>query len=299
MAGSRWRVGLFAFAALVVVVEGGSLVGGDQVNQLAELLPGADKVLHTLAFLALSIAAQRLPGLWIAKSLGPLPMAAMLTVVAVGDELLQGVQSSRHLDAADLVASLCGIVLGLGWPMRERSAGRAMALVAAGLTVSAGVTAASYFEQRHVNAALRHARAGNFVEARREYRAAYEAGLRTAALFNELAWVELESGIGDPLVAVSFAERALAERTDDPDVRDTYGWALHHAGRSRDALPHLEFALRAKPDMFCIHYHLGEVYLALNETDKAIGHLRRQTLLANTREAGRANARLANLAGGR
>ena len=44
-----------------------------------------------------------------------------------------------------------------------------------------------------------------------------------------------------------------------PADADIYDRALHHAGRSAEALPYLERAYAAKPNMFCIHYHLREV----------------------------------------
>ena len=98
-----------------------------------------------------------------------------------------------------------------------------------------------------------------------EYRLALHDGLDSPSFYNELAWIEVESGTGDVRAAVDYAARALAATPRDPDVLDTYGWALHHAGRSREALPLLERAFAGKPRMFCIHYHLGEVYAALGD----------------------------------
>ena len=292
--GRRW-LRLAALALPLVVVEVGSLAGGDRVNQLAEVLPGADKVLHTLAFFGLSLLVQWAARRWSASGVGSAGVAMGLAAVAVADELAQAFQPARHLDVADLAASLAGIGLGLGWAHRQGSKTRAALLIAAASLASVGVTTASYFDQRHLVAALRYERAGNFVEARREYRAAFDAGVRTPGLFNELAWVEIESGVGDAPAAVTYAAQALALTPDDPDVHDTYGWALHHAGRSAEALPYLERAFRAKPDMFCIHYHLGEVYLALGQTERAVAHLRRQVDRPDTREAAKAAATLARL----
>ena len=90
---------------------------------------------------------------------------------------------------------------------------------------------------------------------------------------------KVESGTGDAGAAVDYAARALAAKPRNPDVLDTYGWALHHAGRSREALPLLERAFADKPGMFCIHYHLGEVYAALGDGVRAEWHLREQMRL--------------------
>jgi tetratricopeptide (TPR) repeat protein len=195
-----------------------------------------------------------------------------------------------------MVANACGIVLGASlWPLRpSRRTSIALALVALSLTAS--VAGASYWQLRHYNRGLLHERRGEFALALREYHLALGDGLESAALFNGLGWVEIESGVGSPARAVAFAARARALRPDDPDIADTYAWALHHAGRTREALPLLLEAYAASPTMYCIHYHLGEVYAALGEVDRARDHFARQiALLPGEREARRAEAALRRL----
>jgi Tfp pilus assembly protein PilF len=85
---------------------------------------------------------------------------------------------------------------------------------------------------------------------------------------------------------------------DNADVLDTYGWALHHTGRTTDARNVLERAYAAKPDMFCIHYHLGAVYLAMGDREKAAVHFRRQVERRSTREAARAQEALVRMGAG-
>ena len=82
---------------------------------------------------------------------------------------------------------------------------------------------------------------------------------------------------------------------DNPDVIDTYGWALHHAGRHEEALLRLQEAFRLRPDMYCIHYHLGAVYLSLAQPQLAQAHFCRQISFIGTREAGMASAALSNM----
>ncbi len=289
--GRLLQVGL----AVTVVVAAGSVVAGAPVDRLANQWPGIDKVLHTTAFLVLFAGAW-----WAARYLrrpvSPLALAVVLALVAAADEVAQGFQPARDPDPFDLLGSLAGIALG--WAAVERQRWRIGAAVAAlaGLFLAAGVTVHTYFERRHLATALRYERAGDFVNARREYRLALADGVRSPGLFNELAWVEIESGIGNADEAVAFAEQAMALDPDEPDILDSYGWALHHAGRSAEALPFLERAYQGKPDMFCIHYHLGEVYLALGDTTRAVSHLRQQVTRRDTREAARAERTLSRLA---
>jgi tetratricopeptide (TPR) repeat protein len=127
-----------------------------------------------------------------------------------------------------------------------------------------------------VNQGLLYTRAGDMPKALEQYRLALRDGVDSPSFYNELAWVEVESGVGDVQAAVAYSRRALDATPDSPDVLDTYGWSLHHAGRSREALPVLERAFAGKPGMFCIHYHLGEVYAALGDRARAETHLREQ-----------------------
>lgn len=281
---------------IVILVVAFSIAFGGVVDRLLVYLPGLDKVLHVAGFFAIYVVCDRLmqrvlPGFGTrAMFLGP-----ALLVLAAADELAQGLRPDRNVDLRDFIASLSGLVLGTAWTGRRWWPRLALGSAVATLVVAASVIHDSYQTQRHMNAGVRFSRAGDFSAARREYRLAYESGVRSASLFNELGWVEIESGEGDPFVAVQFAAQALAMRPDDPDVADTYGWALHHAGRSGEALPHLERAYAQKPDMFCIHYHLGEVYLALGQADKAKAHLLKQVERRDTREAARAAEALATM----
>jgi Flp pilus assembly protein TadD len=92
---------------------------------------------------------------------------------------------------------------------------------------------------------------------------------------------------------VRYGAIAFAGNPTNPDILDTYGWALHKAGRSREALPLLERARAGKPRMYCIHYHLGEVYAALGDARQAEAHLRDQIrLFPGGAEARRAQSSL-------
>ena len=85
-------------------------------------------------------------------------------------------------------------------------------------------------------------------------------------------------------------------RPGDPDPLDTYGWALYRAGRASDAMRPLEAALVAKPDIYCIHYHLAMVYQAIGRSDDAFRHFHLQVeRQPKTLEAAQAAEQLSRL----
>jgi VanZ family protein len=286
--------------AAVILIELVSLMLGGAVNALATRVPGTDKILHFSGFAALSLTMVELlrrtsPSL----RLPVLVVSLVLALIAAGDEMGQAFNPSRNVDSGDLIAGWCGLAIAGCWHLRRQRPGVALAISVTAFAIAAGVTMTSITRQRHLNAALRFERVGDFVAARREYQAALNAGDETAHVYNQLGWVEIESGIGDAAVAVRYSERALAMRPNDPDILDTYGWSLHHVGRNVEALSYLDRAYAQKPDMFCIHYHLGEVLAALGQIDKARFHFKQQMELVNTNEAGRARKSLERLEEGK
>jgi tetratricopeptide (TPR) repeat protein len=290
-----FAVGLLTTAGTVELV---GFLAGDFVNDMLLYLPGIDKVLHFIAFLLIFIVCSRFVRAFLPGLRAGIPLLALaIGVIAAGDEVGQAFSPRRNLELADFVAGMCGLAAGVCWT--SRGVGRTWAAtgVALALTAAGYIAFDSFSKQRHVNAGVRFERVGDFVSARREYRAALEAGVRTASLYNALGWVEIESGVGDARAAVEFAAKALEMTPDDIDTADTYGWALHNAGRSAEALPYLERAYAANPGMFCIHFHLGEVYLALGDRENAVFHFKLQTERQGTREAKRAKLALETLEG--
>lgn len=284
---------LLATAAIVGLV---GLLGGGLVNELLLYLPGIDKVLHFTGFFVFFVALSTLMKTLLPDLRGGVPLlVSTLVLLAAGDEIAQAVRPNRTLELADFVVGLCGVAMGLCWRASSRRPRAAAAGALLSLVIAGYITFESFSQQRHINAAIRLARTGDFIGARLEYRAALDAGVRTASLYNELSWVEIESGIGDARAAVQYSRLALEMKPDDVDIFDTHGWALHHAGQSAAALPYLERAYAEKPGMYCIHYHLGMVYLALGQFEKATAHLRLQMERRNTREAAFAELALARL----
>ena len=252
--------------------------------------PGIDKVAHVGQYAAVFLILWWLVGRLTTR---PAPRATVAATIAVllgtGDELVQRFVAYRTFEVADMAANGIGVLLGIGLgpvlPTRRMARG-AVAVALCGLVALAGH---SYFGRRHFNRGLLYTRSGDLPKALEEYRLALRDGLDSPSFYNELAWIEVESGVGDVQAAVSYGSRALNADPRNPDVLDTYGWALHNAGRSREALPYLERALAGKPGMSCIHYHLGEVYAALGDHARAERHLREQI----DRFPGRSEARRA------
>jgi tetratricopeptide (TPR) repeat protein len=287
-------------AAALVLLIGGLLAAnlfGRQLNQFFLAFPGIDKILH-LGFHALlypclravAAVAVRRPSAQSALAFG----AGL--VVALADEIVQGFSPGRSVEVADIVADVAG--LGLGWIATVRPAARIAAPVAAAAVLAAGlVTWHTHVRLRDYARGLRAEQARDFVAAHEHFLAAYRNGLHSADLFNGLAWSLVESGKGDPAEAVAWGRRAYDLRPDDPDILDTYGWTLVRAGRAGEAAPLLEQVYARRPDMYCIHYHLGMAYRALGREADAAAHFRQQAGLTGTHEAVLATRALAELRG--
>ena len=100
---------------------------------------------------------------------------------------------------------------------------------------------------------------------------------------------------GGPIApAAALLERASKLRPDDAAITDSLGWAYHLAGRSGQALPLLERAAAASPDNAEIGEHLGDAYWALGRRYEARYAWRAAQVVADSDEAGRLAAKIAN-----
>jgi tetratricopeptide (TPR) repeat protein len=279
-------------AVLVAIMFALNLVGA-QLNHLFLRFPGIDKVLHFTFHALLFTCLRALATLVTANRRSQIYLAAGVGLgLAFADEAVQSLNPHRSLEFSDIVAGVSGIVLAGTIAARPRLLVGTTIAVAA-LLAAGTVTYQTHLLLRDFNRALTYEGQGDFVRAREHYLRALAGGLETSGLYNGLGWVEIESGIGDARKAVEYAGKALAMQPDDADIHDTYGWALLHADRAAEALPHLLTALASKPSMFCIHYHLGKTYAALGQPDEAREHFRRQLARPDTREAALARAALA------
>ena len=286
LAKSPWAVVALGMATMVVVLFAEDL-GADALNELLLHLPGVDKGLHAAQSFVFFWALHALLGLTPLTGSARVIVAAGGTLsAAVFDEVQQRWMAGRTVEGADIVAGISGIALGcalLSTALRPRVA---TAVALCGVVMGSYVTYVSHLRTRDYNRGLLAARGGRMDEARSHYLRATESADDNPEVFNAAAWSIAEFGEGDAALAVSLAQRSLDLRPDNPDALDTYGWALYRAGRAADAVPPLEAALAAKPDIYCIHYHLAMVYLDLGRRDDARRHLRFQVAqMPRTREA--------------
>lgn len=277
--GSR-RVGLAGAALGLVGLAGFFLLqnfAGGSLNTLALYLPGSDKLADCLEFFVVFLLSHYLAGLITSDSSRRFTLAVAVTIaLAVGDELQQTLFAQRNVELANFFAKLCGLALGMVFVRPAwRRLTRWLVVLAAALG-AVGLAADSYVGLKDYNRGLLYEGRQEFGLARQAFLRALASGFESHGLYNSLGWVEIESGEGDPVKAVAYAEKALSMRPTDPDTMDKYGWALHHAGRSEEALECLQRAYEGKPDMFCSHYHLGVVLLALERPVAAQTHLERQ-----------------------
>ncbi len=285
--------GLIAVLGVVLLENLGSL----PLNALTLRLPGIDKVLHFMQSFAICYVLSLLLGRTGISAAGRISLAAAGALAAAGlDELQQSLRADRNVEVADIGAGAAGIVSAIA--VLSFSRWRRLATVAAvvGVVAATAITYDSYLRARDYNRGLLAERAGRPEEALRHYLAGAESGVNNPEVYNAAAWLIAESPDGDPRRAVALAARSLQLRPQNPDALDTYGWSLYRAGRGAEAVAPLQAALAAKPDIYCIHYHLGMVYLSLNRREEAVQHLQQQVdLMPTTREANLAAETLTSL----
>jgi tetratricopeptide (TPR) repeat protein len=277
------KTAAIGLGVLIAIIAGANLFGV-RLNGVFLAMPGSDKVVHLIAYTVAFVCFYRLAAS-LSASVRTRVTAAVSAGLAlsIGDELLQELAPGRNVELFDLIADWAGLTLG--WVISVRPAPRIAALACATALGSAVFVAHdTYANLIDYSRAIEAERELDFAGARAHYLSALAKGHRGPDVYNGLAWVTVESG-GSAAEAVGYAETALDSQPDNADYLDTYGWALHRAGRSAEALPYLQRAYAAKPAMYCIHYHLGETYLALGQTAAADEHFRQQASMTGTREA--------------
>lgn len=267
---------LLTIAALMLVAD----LNGDFIQDFSLAWPGSDKLAHYAVHVFLTGLLH-----WILRRFWPsLTGPRTLTLAVAGsiglgllDEAQQYFVGGRDFDLFDVVANVCGTATAaIVIASLTTSTRRLALLLLLPLGIFTGVYAHSHAETKLFNTGILQIRAGDLTGAQRSFREALARGQGRPALYNELAWLELEFLGGDPAEALALTTLAVSADPDNPDFLDTHAWALHRNGRHEEALRFLQRALAGNPDIHCIHYHLGAVYHALGLERQAAEHLRRQ-----------------------
>ena len=103
-------------------------------------------------------------------------------------------------------------------------------------------------------------------------------GLADARAMGEIVDMEeadlmLDNGI-EPERALEMARRQQARRPGHLHANETYAWALHHNGRSAEAISYIERAMRLGTGDAMVHYRAGVIYAGAGDRAEAARHLR-------------------------
>jgi tetratricopeptide (TPR) repeat protein len=98
----------------------------------------------------------------------------------------------------------------------------------------------------------------NYKKARDAYLQALDIRANDIQALNNLAYLYVD-GLDDAKKGLTYAKQAIEYQPRNPNVLDTYGWALAKVGRLSDAEKALEQAVRQSRTPVAL-YHLGWVY---------------------------------------
>lgn len=281
------RRALLALGGVLVTALGLMLfadLNGQHVQDISLRYPGSDKLAHFITHIGLvSLIYWALRKTWPSlRQTTTLALAATASVLlGLVDEGQQFFVGNRDFDLLDVTANLCGtatVTLLIAAIAIKRHLAWFMPLP---LGILMAVLAYTYHTGYDYTQGLLLIRHRDYAAAEKSFLRAIERGDGHAALYNELAWIELEFLGTDPAVPLSHTTLAVQAKPNEADYLDTHGWALYRNGRYAEALVFLRKAYALKPDMYCIHYHLGATYHALGQNAQAIVHLRQQLTVKN------------------
>ncbi len=113
-----------------------------------------------------------------------------------------------------------------------------------------------------------HERSGDHDKAVAAFRRLLETAPDHAPTLNYLGYMWADLGENLP-EAVTLIRRAVALDPDNGAYVDSLGWAYFQLGRYEEARGHLEWAARLVPDDATILEHLGDLYVALKDVERA------------------------------
>jgi tetratricopeptide (TPR) repeat protein len=104
--------------------------------------------------------------------------------------------------------------------------------------------------------------------------ASFEAG-RKMGENNNMEYADFLADLGRDLPeALRLAQQEVERRPNHLHALETYAWTLHHNGRSSEAVPYVEKALRMNNGDAMLHYRAGMIYVAAGQVQQATRQFR-------------------------
>lgn len=136
-------------------------------------------------------------------------------------------------------------------------------------------------------------------EAAKLYREALKRNPSYAPALNNLAVLALEGVGGKPAEGLRLAELAIKGDPSNPNLLDTYGYALFRNGRIPEAKKVLERVASVLPDNPSVNYHLALVYREAGDRAQALARINKALEKGRFLEEPQARKLLAELTSGK
>ncbi len=114
---------------------------------------------------------------------------------------------------------------------------------------------------------------GRFDDAIAEFEAMFKDDPESTIVANDLASLLSERRGDEQSLERAFEIAQRFRNSEIPQYKDTLGWIYYLRGQYASALPLLTSASSSLPNVGLIHYHLGMVFKAQNQTERAIASL--------------------------
>jgi tetratricopeptide (TPR) repeat protein len=141
--------------------------------------------------------------------------------------------------------------------------------------VASGLAAAPENRQLRVAGAMERERVGDVEGAIAEYEDLYARDAGDLLVANNLASLLAQHRDDEASLARAMTVATRLRDIDEPAFQDTYGWALHRAGRTAEAMPHLTRSADGLAGSAIAQFHLGMAAAAHGDTALARDRLER------------------------
>ena len=253
------------------------------IEMVLRRFPGIDKVAHFFEHLFIFSVIYLIIRMVIMRSnrMNSIIAAMIFSfLISITDEFHQIFMSARTFEYEDLMANTLGTLAGLTLVSTRSLRPWITSVILLSLLCGISLlTYDSYLKTKHYYLGMEYEKKKEYSRAKEHYLIALKYNKSNAGIYNAIAWLQLEFLDEDPEQAYEYARKAVLIKDNNADYLDTFGWALFRLNRYDEALDALSKAFELKPDIFCIHYHLGAVYYKLGMLDKASYHLKEQISL--------------------